>query len=359
MKHLGSIILETDRLILRKLKIEDAQEIFNNWTSDSEVAKYVRWSTHKSIEETKQWLAEEEKNYKDIGYYTWGLELKQTRELIGCMSALYREEEDRYEIGYNLAKKYWNQKYTTEALKKVMTFLIDEVGIKKFKCVHAKLNPASGKVMQKVGFKYIKDGYFESYDKTKRYDSKIYYLDILEELELVVPTKKHEKELLEYVEEHFTNGEKQIHACSKLNKMDNYNEWLNLLEKNSKKETVSKDWTVTSIFLGVRKSDEKIIGMISIRHELTNDYLRNYVGHIGYGIRPSERKKGYATQMLSLGLKFCREELKLGKVMVNCHEENIGSKKTIINAGGILEREYIGEDRKKHSITLDKTIILM
>ena len=110
MKHLGSIVLETDRLILRKLKIEDAQEIFNNWTSDSEVAKYVRWNTHKSIEETKQWLAEEEKNYKDIGYYTWGLELKQTRE---CAHTNIITDEQRKSwqllilLDYRVGKARW------------------------------------------------------------------------------------------------------------------------------------------------------------------------------------------------------------------------------------------------------------
>ena len=59
-----------------------------------------------------------------------------------------------------------------------MDFLINEVGIKKFKCAHAKLNPVSGIVMQKVGFKYVKDDYYDSFDKTKTYDSKTYYLDI-------------------------------------------------------------------------------------------------------------------------------------------------------------------------------------
>ena len=178
MKHKGSIRLETDRLILRKLKEDDAEEVYKNWTSDDNVSKYMRWNTHKSIEETKCWLREEEKNCKEKNYYTWGIVLKETEELIGSISAIYRNEEERYEIGYGISKKYWNNGYTTESLKKVMDYLINDIGIKKFVCKHAKLNPASGAVMRKVGFKYIKDDYYESFDKTKKYESKIYYLDI-------------------------------------------------------------------------------------------------------------------------------------------------------------------------------------
>lgn len=178
MNHKGTIRLETERLVLRRLKTEDANEVFKNWTSDDEVSKYMRWTTHKDIEETRSWLQEEEKNYKNNDYYTWGIELKEIGELIGSISALYREEDDRYEIGYGIGRKYWRKGYTTESLKKVMDYLINDVGIKKFKCSHAKLNPVSGIVMQKVGFKYVKDDYFESFDKTKKYDSKVYYLDL-------------------------------------------------------------------------------------------------------------------------------------------------------------------------------------
>lgn len=178
MNHKGTIRLETERLVLRRLKIEDANEVFKNWTSDDEVSKYMRWTTHKDIEETRSWLQEEEKNYKNNDYYTWGIELKEIGELIGSISALYREEDDRYEIGYGIGRKYWRKGYTTESLKKVMDYLINDVGIKRFKCSHAKLNPVSGIVMQKVGFKYVKDDYFESFDKTEKYDSKVYYLDL-------------------------------------------------------------------------------------------------------------------------------------------------------------------------------------
>ena len=97
MVNKGSIKLETDRIILRKLSVKDAKEVFKNWTSDENVSRYMRWTTHKNVEDTIAWLKEEEENYKRDNYYNWGIELKQTKELIGSISALYREEDDRYD----------------------------------------------------------------------------------------------------------------------------------------------------------------------------------------------------------------------------------------------------------------------
>lgn len=163
----------------------------------------------------------------------------------------------------------------------------------------------------------------------------------MDEIILVKPTKEYEKKMIEYKNEHIKYGENKIHACSLWDKMNDYNEWLDLLEEQSSHETLNDNWTVHTNFLGVRKSDNKIVGMIDVRHELTNEFLRNYAGHIGYGVRPTERKKGYATQMLALALEFCKNNLKLEKVMISCDKENEGSRKTIVNAGGKLEKEYI------------------
>lgn len=336
--------LETERLILRELIEDDAEEMYKNWASDDEVSKYVRWSTHKDVEETKEYIKAEQERCKNQGCYNWGIVLKENQELIGAIGA-FPSEGNIYELGYNISKKYWRKGIATEALKRVIKHLINDKGMYRFRCSHAVLNPASGAVMRKAGFIYSHDDSAEKFDGSEKFDIKVYYLDI-DKIKLVRPTREHEKEIIEYKEEHFNNGETRIHACSKLDKMDNYDEWLKLLQKNSKKETVQSNWTVTTQFLGVREKDNKIVGMVNIRHELTTDFLKNYAGHIGYGVRPTERKKGYMTQMLAQSLKYCKEELKLEKVMLGCYKENVASKKTIINAGGVLEREYQADDGK-------------
>ena len=85
-----------------------------------------------------------------------------------------------------------------------------------------------------------------------------------------------------------------------------------------------------------------MVGAINIRHEL-NDYLLNYGGHIGDGIRPGERRKGYATKMIALGLEECKK-LGIHKVLITCDKTNIGSAKSIIKNGGILENEVVNPD---------------
>lgn len=177
MKNKGTIQIETERLILRKFTMEDAENVYNNWASDDDVSRYVRWSTHKSIEETYEYLRNVLDKYEKNVDFEWGITLKSTGELIGAMAA-FASEDGRYEVGYNIAKKHWRNGYTTEALKGVMNYLINDVGIKHFICSHAKLNPASGAVMRKVGFKYAKDTVVEKHDKSAKFDTMLYYLDV-------------------------------------------------------------------------------------------------------------------------------------------------------------------------------------
>ena len=88
-------------------------------------------------------------------------------------------------------------------------------------------------------------------------------------------------------------------------------------------------------FLFIRKDDNRLLGMLQVRH-CFNDYLEKYAGHIGYSVRPSERRRGYAKEMLKASLPFCRE-LGLKKVLITCIDGNIGSEKTILANGGVYE----------------------
>jgi len=179
LNHKGTVPLKTERLILRGLKLEDAPTVFNNWTSDNEVAKFLRWNAHANIGVTEQWMKECEEISIDKSRYEWGMVLKETKEPIGSIGAFINAEDpNRYEIGYGLGRKYWRNGYATEALKCVMNFLVNEVGIKHFICSHAKDNPASGAVMRHVGFVYTKDGTYQSFDGLRKFDNKVYYLDI-------------------------------------------------------------------------------------------------------------------------------------------------------------------------------------
>lgn len=166
----------------------------------------------------------------------------------------------------------------------------------------------------------------------------------MEKIKLVFPNEKLKTEALAYRQEHFDCGEKIINGSSLFDKTESYDEWLSHVINNSRKETVQPDWVASSTFFGVRESDEKIVGMIDIRHYL-NDFLREYGGHIGYAVRPSERRKGYATEMLALALRYC-ETLGLEKVMLGCYKDNLASVRTIEKCGGVLEKEILYLDGK-------------
>ena len=103
------------------------------------------------------------------------------------------------------------------------------------------------------------------------------------------------------------------------------------------------------LFFAVRESDNKMVGMIDIRHHIDNEFLANYGGHIGYSVRPSERCKGYATEMLRLALEYAKT-IGLSRVMLGCHADNIASAKTITNCGGILYERKPDQDKKPMNV---------
>ena len=143
--------LFTDRLILRKFKIEDADGMYKNWATDFECCKFLSWDVHQSIEVTKSviqsWINEYEK-----GSYNWIVELKDTHEVIGSISAVTISIKDNtVELGYCYGAKFWGNGYATEALRAVIQYLLNECNLYLIEARHISGNPASGKVMAKAG----------------------------------------------------------------------------------------------------------------------------------------------------------------------------------------------------------------
>ena len=169
-------ILETERLFLRPLCIDDAETIYKNWTSDPDVAKFMRWELHKDVSETFEWLLAEQKCVATDEVYNWGFVLKETGELIGSGGLVFIEEKGMYELGYNVMKKYWGLGIATEASTKIIDYGVNELQQKKFYCCHAKDNPASGKVMMKVGFVYQNEGKYYSWNNERQFECKEYML---------------------------------------------------------------------------------------------------------------------------------------------------------------------------------------
>lgn len=159
----------------------------------------------------------------------------------------------------------------------------------------------------------------------------------MQRLQLVFPSMENKKEVLEYLEEHFRNGEMHISGGGSIESYDEYEKWLEKIQKDTNLIQEDPSRVTSTQYLAISKQDKGLVGMIQIRHEL-NEYLLNYGGHIGYSVRPSQRRKGYAKEMLKLALEKCKQ-LKINKVLVTCNKNNIGSAKTIKANGGILEDE--------------------
>lgn len=161
----------------------------------------------------------------------------------------------------------------------------------------------------------------------------------MNELELQLPTLEHKKTAEDFKREFFENGETVINGSALLDQME-YEEWLEYNVKNRHKSTASPNWVPATTFFAVRKQDNKIVGVIDIRHNLENEFLAKYGGHIGFSVRPSERKKGYATQILKMGIEYAKS-LGIKKLMLGCFSDNLPSIKTIEKCGGILTETKI------------------
>ncbi len=173
--------LETERLILRPFKIEDANDMYNNWGIDPLTSRYLSWNPHKNIEETKKVIQTWINEYEN-GTYNWLVEIKENHEPIGSISVVH-DKDLVAEIGYCYGSKYWGNGYATEALRKVIEFFLLEKNYYMVEARHISGNPASGRVMQKAGMK--KDAILRNRKinkETKERNDLIIYSIIKEEL---------------------------------------------------------------------------------------------------------------------------------------------------------------------------------
>ncbi|WP_086348481.1 GNAT family N-acetyltransferase [Candidatus Enterococcus clewellii] len=173
------------------------------------------------------------------------------------------------------------------------------------------------------------------------------------EIKLVVPTITYEEQIIAYRNEFLENGD-SMDGTSFLREYEQVSEWLAFIDRNSREETVTEGLVVATEFLAVRSSDNRLVGMIDVRHTL-NDYLLKFGGHIGYCVRRSEWNQGYAKEMLRVALDYCRT-IELKKVLVTCVKTNPASAKVIQFNGGKLENELVdetdGETVQRYWITL-------
>ncbi len=168
MEHCGTIRIETERLVLRRFSACDAQAMYENWASDPEVTRYLTWPVHANSEVTKEVLEGWVSSYTKDDYYQWAIVLKENgNDPIGSISAVHLNDDVMLvHIGYCIGRAWWHKGIMTEALKAVMDFFFDQVGVNRIECRHDPRNAHSGMVMKKCGMKY--EGTMRSSDRNNQ-----------------------------------------------------------------------------------------------------------------------------------------------------------------------------------------------
>lgn len=161
---------------------------------------------------------------------------------------------------------------------------------------------------------------------------------------LVRPDETMLDEIAAYREAMLAAGD-SLDGCSGLQDYESAEAWLQHVRDMENPETCPPHLVTATLYVAVRKTDFRIVGMIDLRHRL-NDFLAEYGGHIGYSVRPDERRKGYAKQMLALALDEAKKR-GINRVLVTCDEKNVASARTILANGGAFERNTWLEEEKQ------------
>ena len=164
--------IETERLILRPMTVEDAEQVFV-WCSDPEVNRFMPYPLYTDVEKVREWISSIKESSNEYGF-----ELKETGILIGSGSISPSREEGVYEFGYNLRRDCWGKGYATEAAMAMIAWAHDVLGINEFTATHALANTASGNVIRKCGLTFDRYTTYEKFDGSQIFEAADYRMRI-------------------------------------------------------------------------------------------------------------------------------------------------------------------------------------
>lgn len=177
----------------------------------------------------------------------------------------------------------------------------------------------------------------------------------MDTIRLQFPTADYAEEIWNFRQEilNAQDGDDEFAGCGCLRVCESAAEWMEEHKKLASEDTCPEGRVPSYIYLAIREKDNRLIGVIDLRHHINHPILGVWGGHMGYSVRPDERGKGYATEMVRLNLMNCKE-LNLDRVMITCSDTNRASEKVILANGGIYERtvDVDGDHIKRYWITV-------
>jgi len=316
MTHTGTNEIETERLLLRRFTLGDANEMFREWANYEAVTKYLSWQRHISLAETKAFLLKKVGEYERADAYFWALQHKEEGILIGSLSAKITDERAKTAtVGYCLGERFWNLGFASEALRAVVDYMFYDVKINRVEACHSVNNPASGRVLQKAGM--VREGFARQRYITgagEYQDADLYGL-VKQDYE-----KIREPEIGGFLD----LGEINLTA---------YSLSLKCVEYYAGDQ--KKDHVPAYRFVITEKNSGMDFGEINLRLGF-NDGLY-YGGHIGYTVYEGFRNMGVATAACDIILALVRAH-KFKKIIVTVDHRNTASRRVCEKTGGRLIR---------------------
>ena len=339
----GTQTIETHRLILRPFRADDAQDMFDNWASDPEVTRYLTWPTHSSVAVTRQVLDEWIPRYADGGFFNWAIVLREEGRAVGNIAVVqFSEETESAVVGYCLGRAYWGRGIMPEALRAVMDYLFDTVGVNRVASYHDTNNPKSGRVMAKAGMK--REGTLRSSDRNNQgICDAVWYALVRTDREAPRHREKAEvtvrfarddeldsvNVLRRQVNELHVKGKPEVF---KPGFTDELRDYIHVIRNDPKQEIV------------VAELNGKICGFAILNHIVRPEnpfmYVRDYLDVDEFGVDGECRRQGVASAMIGFIHAYAKEK-GYSRLELNMWEFNRGALAFYESAGFRTFRRYL------------------